>query len=67
MTNNLEKIWVVTKEFAEASYWVDGYPPLKVGENPTLRSNIAGIAHKVERNLAKVEVVGSSPTTRSNT
>ena len=26
---------------------------------------IAGIAHLVERNLAKVEVVGSSPTTRS--
>ena len=27
---------------------------------------IAGIAHLVERNLAKVEAVGSNPTTRSN-
>ena len=53
-------------KFAEVSYWVDEYHSLKVGEVPTLRSNIADIAQLVERNLAKVEVVGSNPTIRSN-
>ena len=33
---------------------------------PARQERYAGVAHLVERNLAKVEVAGSSPVTRSN-
>ena len=32
--------------------------------NPTIRTSFAGIAQLVERDLAKVEVAGSSPVSR---
>ena len=39
--------------------------PRVVGSIPTGGTNDAGVAHPVERHLAKVEVAGSSPVARS--
>ena len=40
--------------------------PRVVGSIPTEGTNFAGLAHLVERHLAKVEVASSSLVTRSN-
>ena len=56
------------KDFASVAQLVEQGTenPRVVGSIPTGGTTYADLAHLVERNLAKVEVAGSSPVIRSN-